>query len=337
MRQAVESTATTADPSDPSALEEGLSRLKQQWAAADAAPRKPKRNTTSLGKGVRRIGNVTEYDFTVIDADGDDPAYDYADDEDGGGGGLDETSVSREARYFDTAQINVRSGDGGAGCCAFLREKFVARGGPAGGNGGNGGSVWVVADEGRNSLTSFRNQVHWKAEGGARGQGKSQHGANAKDLFIPVPLGTIVREKDAEEGAPPLAELLEHGACSQRCGVAEHRCRVVSACARTRARCKTAVTCSMTLQASGHWWCSAATAAAATRRSRRRRTARRRWQRRARPAPRCGCSWSSSSWPTWASSACPTQVRRASARRRAAPHAAPHLHTAAALQASPRY
>lgn len=76
------------------------------------------------------------------------------------GGGGRQKRLPAEMRCFDTARIYVKGGDGGRGCVAFRREKFVARGGPAGGDGGRGGSVWVVADEALNSLQSFRRAVH---------------------------------------------------------------------------------------------------------------------------------------------------------------------------------
>jgi len=131
--------------------------------------------------------------------------------------GLDDGQVAgpkrlpAEMRCFDTARIYIRSGDGGNGCVAFRREKFVEHGGPAGGNGGRGGNVWAVADPQLNSLFSFRTQVHWRATSGVNGEGGNCDGADAADLYIPVPCGTIVRRKDAGEDEPPLAELLQEG------------------------------------------------------------------------------------------------------------------------------
>eukprot|EP00891_Asterochloris_glomerata_P007312 jgi/Astpho2/7312/e_gw1.00113.48.1_t len=114
-------------------------------------------------------------------------------------------------RYFDTASIFVKAGDGGRGCVAFRREKFVPKGGPSGGDGGHGGNVWVEAEAGLTSLTIFRRQLHFRADKGGPGTGSNKHGANGPDLVIKVPVGSIVRRKEAEEGEPALAELLQPG------------------------------------------------------------------------------------------------------------------------------
>lgn len=116
-----------------------------------------------------------------------------------------------EVRYFDTAQIFAKGGDGGKGCVAFRREKYVPKGGPAGGNGGSGGNVWVQADSSLNSLTSFRKQVHYRADNGRPGGGSNMTGANAEDLIIKVPPGTVIRAKGAGVDDPPLAEVVQAG------------------------------------------------------------------------------------------------------------------------------
>jgi len=116
-----------------------------------------------------------------------------------------------EMRCFDTARIYIKGGDGGNGCVAFRREKFVEFGGPAGGDGGRGGNIWAVADAQFNSLFNFRTRVHWRADNGTNGTGSNCHGAHATDMYIPVPLGTIIRRKDADEGETPMAELVEVG------------------------------------------------------------------------------------------------------------------------------
>lgn len=110
--------------------------------------------------------------------------------------------------FVDKAKIFVRGGDGGNGQVSFRREKFVPYGGPAGGDGGKGGSVIFRVDEGLRTLMDFRYQKHFKAGHGEHGRSKSQHGANAKDSIIRVPPGTIV--KDAETGEV-LADLIEQG------------------------------------------------------------------------------------------------------------------------------
>lgn len=100
---------------------------------------------------------------------------------------------------LDEVKIYVRSGDGGDGLIAFHREKYVPRGGPSGGDGGNGGDVTFKVNPKINTLSSFQRRVHFKADSGARGGPKDQTGASAKSLEVEVPPGTVVR--DAETGA----------------------------------------------------------------------------------------------------------------------------------------
>lgn len=109
---------------------------------------------------------------------------------------------------YDEAKINIQAGDGGDGIVAFRREKFVPRGGPAGGHGGKGGDVILEVDPQLNTLIKFKNQIHFKAEKGGRGGGKKMAGANGQDLIIPVPPGTIARHADTGE---VLADLTEPG------------------------------------------------------------------------------------------------------------------------------
>lgn len=108
--------------------------------------------------------------------------------------------------FFDEAKIYVKGGDGGDGCIAFRREKFVPFGGPSGGNGGPGGSVCLVADRNLNTLIYFRKKIHFKAERGGRGSGKNQQGETGQDLLIPVPPGTVVYDADSGD---MLADLVE--------------------------------------------------------------------------------------------------------------------------------
>ena len=141
----------------------------------------------------------------------DDDDYDNDEENPSGSNRVAGKRLPAEVRCFDTARIFVKGGDGGRGCVAFRREKYVPKGGPSGGNGGNGGAVWLEADITLNSLMSFRRQVHFRADPGVPGQGSDCHGANAKDMTIKVPPGTIVRKRDAEEGEPPLAEVVKAG------------------------------------------------------------------------------------------------------------------------------
>lgn len=101
--------------------------------------------------------------------------------------------------FFDEAKIFVRSGDGGNGAVAFRREKFEPLGGPNGGNGGHGGDVYFWVDPGLNTLSAFKRNIHYRADGGAHGGGTNKTGANGSDLRIAVPPGTVVRNADTNE------------------------------------------------------------------------------------------------------------------------------------------
>ena len=94
--------------------------------------------------------------------------------------------------FIDRAKIKIKAGDGGNGVTAFRREKFVPRGGPSGGDGGRGGSVWLVADEGLNTLLHLRYNPEHKAERGRHGEGSNRHGKDGEDTTIKVPVGTQV-------------------------------------------------------------------------------------------------------------------------------------------------
>lgn len=109
---------------------------------------------------------------------------------------------------IDQVKLRVTGGAGGRGCCSFRREKYVPRGGPNGGDGGNGGDVHIVATLHRNSLIEQRYHPHWKAEHGGHGQGSNCHGKNGKPLEIRVPLGTLVRDTATNE---VLCDLVEEG------------------------------------------------------------------------------------------------------------------------------
>jgi GTP-binding protein len=110
--------------------------------------------------------------------------------------------------FFDEAIIQVRAGKGGNGMCSFRREKFVPFGGPNGGNGGAGGSVYLVANRHLNTLIQFQRKRRFAAEPGAPGESRDMQGRGGKNLLIDVPLGTVVR--DATTGAV-LADLVQTG------------------------------------------------------------------------------------------------------------------------------
>lgn len=110
--------------------------------------------------------------------------------------------------FYDQAKIYVKGGDGGAGAVAFRREKYVPEGGPSGGDGGRGGDVVFIADEGLRTLVDFRYKRHYKADRGEHGQGKNMHGKGGEDLVVRIPTGTLVKDQDSGE---VLADLTEHG------------------------------------------------------------------------------------------------------------------------------
>jgi GTP-binding protein len=110
--------------------------------------------------------------------------------------------------FIDTAEIYVKGGDGGNGCIAFRREKFVPKGGPSGGDGGHGGSVWAVADPAHNTLYHLRHQNSYRAGRGEHGMGSNRHGKAGADIEVRLPLGSVVT--DAESGER-IADLVNAG------------------------------------------------------------------------------------------------------------------------------
>ena len=111
-------------------------------------------------------------------------------------------------KLVDEAEITVTAGNGGNGCIAFRREKFIPLGGPNGGDGGNGGDVWLQADENLNTLVDFRHETRFKAQRGENGMGSQMYGKAGDDRTIIVPVGTVVHNVDTDE---VIGDLTEHG------------------------------------------------------------------------------------------------------------------------------
>ncbi|WP_424967273.1 GTPase ObgE [Dinoroseobacter sp. S375] len=101
-------------------------------------------------------------------------------------------------KFLDLAKVYIRSGGGGAGCISFRREKYIAQGGPDGGNGGRGGDVWAEAVDGLNTLIDFRYQQHFFAKSGQHGMGRQRTGKDGDDIVLRVPVGTEILEEDEE-------------------------------------------------------------------------------------------------------------------------------------------
>jgi GTP-binding protein len=108
-------------------------------------------------------------------------------------------------KFLDVAKVYIQSGNGGNGCVAFRREKFIEYGGPWGGNGGKGGDVWVEAVEHLNTLIDFRFQQHVRAKNGEGGMGKEMTGAHGADALMKVPVGTQIYDEDGENLIADLA------------------------------------------------------------------------------------------------------------------------------------
>jgi GTPase len=110
--------------------------------------------------------------------------------------------------FVDSAEIYVKAGDGGSGCIAFRREKYVPKGGPAGGDGGHGGDVIVLADKHVRTLLDFKYKTKFEAQRGQHGQGDNKTGKSGESLFVHLPIGTVVSHKETET---VLADLHEEG------------------------------------------------------------------------------------------------------------------------------
>lgn len=110
--------------------------------------------------------------------------------------------------FVDQVRVYVKAGDGGNGLVAYRREKYVPKGGPAGGDAGNGADIIFEVDEGLNTLMDFRYNRHFKGKPGENGRSQNQHGKNASSLIIPVPPGTTVTDEETDE---VIADLTTHG------------------------------------------------------------------------------------------------------------------------------
>ena len=108
-------------------------------------------------------------------------------------------------KFVDEATVQVQAGRGGDGCVSFRREKYVPKGGPDGGDGGHGGSVFLIARSGINTLAEFRVQRRFAAENGRGGAGRQRTGASGEDLYVPVPAGTVISDIDTGETLGDLA------------------------------------------------------------------------------------------------------------------------------------
>ncbi|MCP4377123.1 MAG: hypothetical protein GY794_13210, partial [bacterium] len=104
---------------------------------------------------------------------------------------MDPAPVTK-AMFVDQADIVVTAGNGGNGCMAFRREKYIPKGGPAGGDGGKGGNVYLQSDDSYNTLQHLAGHHHWSAENGVPGEGKNKHGRGGADMVVRVPPGTII-------------------------------------------------------------------------------------------------------------------------------------------------
>jgi GTP-binding protein len=113
--------------------------------------------------------------------------------------------------FIDEATISVAAGDGGTGAVSYRREKYVPRGGPDGGDGGRGGDVVLVADRNLATLLDLRLRPQIEAQRGGQGEGNRRHGRNGEDAVIRVPIGSVIFDPEAGEGAPPIVDMMAEG------------------------------------------------------------------------------------------------------------------------------
>ena len=110
--------------------------------------------------------------------------------------------------FYDEVKVSLSAGNGGDGCFSFRRAKYEPKGGPDGGNGGRGGCLYLTGDTNQADLTDYYFKPIWKAKNGETGRGSDQHGAKGKHLYLKVPVGTVVIDRETDE---VVAEVLEHG------------------------------------------------------------------------------------------------------------------------------
>ena len=109
-------------------------------------------------------------------------------------------------KFIDEAVIEIKAGAGGNGCVSFRREKYVPKGGPDGGDGGNGGAVYFVGNPNMSTLLDYKYRQHWASGRGEHGRGKNQHGKNGEDLVVPVPLGTEIIDAETDKTLADVTE-----------------------------------------------------------------------------------------------------------------------------------
>ena len=112
-------------------------------------------------------------------------------------------------KFIDHTNLSVKAGNGGMGCIAFLREKFRPKGGPCGGDGGNGGNIFFQVNFQLGTLQDITLKHHYHAENGANGSGKNRHGKNGKDIIIKIPPGTIIKDAETEQVLKDLTKAKE--------------------------------------------------------------------------------------------------------------------------------